>query len=131
PETAISAKSSARSGKPPATQHLVAGSPCHAKTWDVRRTPAYLRCSIERIAAFCQNCSQKNDRWRRETPSPAMRQMMMKPVQRAGLAALVVPLVLPLLSSAALAGPIESACLRSGRDSASRPLCGCIQQVAD
>jgi hypothetical protein len=60
-----------------------------------------------------------------------MRQTMMKPVVRAGLAALVLPLALPLLSSAALAGPIDSACMRSGRESASRPLCGCIQQVAD
>lgn len=56
---------------------------------------------------------------------------MMKPVVRAGLAALVLPLALPLMSSAALAGPIDSACMRSGRESASRPLCGCIQQVAD
>ena len=56
---------------------------------------------------------------------------MMKPVFRAGLAALVIPVVLPVLSSAAFAGPIESACMRSGRDGASRALCGCIQQVAD
>jgi hypothetical protein len=60
-----------------------------------------------------------------------MRQMMMKPVVRAGLAALFLPLALPLMSSAALAGPIDSACMRSDRESASRPLCGCIQQVAD
>lgn len=32
---------------------------------------------------------------------------------------------------AAWAGPIEQACLRSGREAASRALCGCIQQVAD
>ena len=32
---------------------------------------------------------------------------------------------------AAFAGPIESACMRSGREAASRALCGCIQQVAD
>ena len=57
--------------------------------------------------------------------------MMMKPVVRAGLAALFLPLALPLMSSAALAGPIDSACMRSDRESASRPLCGCIQQVAD
>jgi hypothetical protein len=31
----------------------------------------------------------------------------------------------------AAAGPIESACLRSDRDAASRSLCGCIQRVAD
>lgn len=31
----------------------------------------------------------------------------------------------------ALAGPIDSACLQAGRDSASRALCTCIQQVAD
>ncbi|GAA3864657.1 hypothetical protein [Celeribacter arenosi] len=31
----------------------------------------------------------------------------------------------------ATAGAIERACLASGRSGASRPLCGCIQQVAD
>jgi hypothetical protein len=31
----------------------------------------------------------------------------------------------------ALAGPIENACLRSDRSASNRPLCGCIQQVAD
>lgn len=38
---------------------------------------------------------------------------------------------LPVMSGVAVAGPIESACLRSGRDAASRALCGCIQEVAD
>ncbi len=56
---------------------------------------------------------------------------MTKPILRAGLAALVVPFVLSLSAPAALAGPIESACLRSDRAAANRPLCGCIQQVAD
>ena len=56
---------------------------------------------------------------------------MMKPILRAGLAAFVIPVVVPLLSSAAMAGPIDSACMKSGRDGANRPLCGCIQQVAD
>ncbi|GAB1362269.1 hypothetical protein MASR1M32_15050 [Rhodobacter sp.] len=56
---------------------------------------------------------------------------MTKPVLRAGLAALIVPFVLPLFASSALAGPIDSACMRSGRDGANRPLCGCIQKVAD
>ena len=32
---------------------------------------------------------------------------------------------------AALAGPIELACLRSDRAAANRSLCGCIQNVAD
>lgn len=32
---------------------------------------------------------------------------------------------------AASAGPIDNACMRSGRDAANRALCGCIQQVAD
>ena len=31
----------------------------------------------------------------------------------------------------AYAGPIEQACMRSGRQAANRALCGCIQQVAD
>jgi hypothetical protein len=31
----------------------------------------------------------------------------------------------------ALAGPIERACMASGRDAANRGICGCIQQVAD
>jgi len=36
-----------------------------------------------------------------------------------------------LCAAPAMAGPIESACLRSDRDAASRQLCGCIQNVAD
>ena len=43
----------------------------------------------------------------------------------------IAALVLPLLSSAAFAGPIERACLRSDRDAANRALCSCIQQAAD
>lgn len=35
------------------------------------------------------------------------------------------------LPMAAQAGTIENACLRSDRASATRALCGCIQQVAD
>lgn len=31
----------------------------------------------------------------------------------------------------ALAGPIETACLRSERSGGNRAICGCIQQVAD
>lgn len=34
-------------------------------------------------------------------------------------------------SGEALAGPIERACLQADRKSASRPLCNCVQQVAD
>lgn len=48
-----------------------------------------------------------------------------------GLAA-VAALCIPLFSSAAAAGgPIQSACLKSGRDAANRALCSCIQDVAD
>jgi hypothetical protein len=43
----------------------------------------------------------------------------------------IAALALPLLSSAAFAGPIERACLRSDRDAANRALCACIQQAAD
>jgi hypothetical protein len=39
--------------------------------------------------------------------------------------------LLGLGASTAFAGPIESACLRSDRQAASRSLCGCIQNVAD
>jgi len=35
------------------------------------------------------------------------------------------------LPLAAMAGPIEGACLKSDRKAVSRSLCGCIQQVAD
>nr|WP_237684959.1 hypothetical protein [Szabonella alba] len=35
------------------------------------------------------------------------------------------------LPLAALAGPIQSACLKSDRQAASRSLCTCIQQAAD
>jgi hypothetical protein len=57
--------------------------------------------------------------------------MMQKSFGRAAMAAIAFPLMLPLFATAATAGPIESACLRSGRDAASRSMCGCIQQVAD
>lgn len=42
-----------------------------------------------------------------------------------------VALAIPVLTSFAAAGPIESACLRSDRKAANRALCDCIQQVAD
>ena len=42
-----------------------------------------------------------------------------------------VAVALPLFSSIAAAGPIESACNRSERKTASRSLCHCIEQVAD
>jgi hypothetical protein len=35
------------------------------------------------------------------------------------------------LPAMALAGPIETACMRSDRDAANRSVCNCIQQVAD
>lgn len=38
---------------------------------------------------------------------------------------------LALWSGAAVAGPIEKACIKSDRDASSRPLCSCIQYVAD
>ena len=47
-------------------------------------------------------------------------------INRLMIAAAAVVLTTPL----AVAGPIDSACVRSDR-SASRQLCGCIQQVAD
>lgn len=43
------------------------------------------------------------------------------------IAAATVALTAPL----AMAGPIDSACVRSDNDRASSRLCGCIQQVAD
>lgn len=49
---------------------------------------------------------------------------------RAGLAlALVVAGV--SVTTGAMAGPIEKACNKSDRRAASRPVCNCIQQVAD
>ena len=47
-------------------------------------------------------------------------------INRMMIAAAAVVLTTPL----AVAGPIDSACVRSDRK-ASRQLCGCIQQVAD
>lgn len=43
-----------------------------------------------------------------------------------------LPIVIAFLvmGSAAVAGPLDSACMRAGR-TADRALCGCIQQVAD
>lgn len=40
-------------------------------------------------------------------------------------------LALPVMTTIAAAGPIERACLSSGRDAANRSVCSCIQQVAD
>ncbi len=45
--------------------------------------------------------------------------------------ALCAAVTIPVFSSMAAAGPIETACLRSGRDGANRALCSCIQQAAD
>lgn len=45
-----------------------------------------------------------------------------------------IALSVVLLAAAAgpaLAGPIETACLRSERSGGNRAICGCIQQVAD
>jgi hypothetical protein len=44
---------------------------------------------------------------------------------------LVLALIALTLASAAEAGPIERACLNSGRDAADRRMCVCIQGVAD
>jgi hypothetical protein len=44
--------------------------------------------------------------------------------------AAVAAFLLPILSSAAMAGPIERACMASDRGG-NRALCGCIQQAAD
>lgn len=45
---------------------------------------------------------------------------------------IILAMVLTIIcATLAEAGPIESACLRSGNDNASSSLCGCIQQVAD
>lgn len=46
-------------------------------------------------------------------------------------AAALAAVFICLSAAAALAGPIEKACLKSGQGAASRSLCGCIQQVAD
>ena len=43
----------------------------------------------------------------------------------------IIAVALGLTSSAAFAGPIERACLKSDRRAVSRPLCNCVQQVAD
>jgi hypothetical protein len=55
-----------------------------------------------------------------------MRQKMKKPLVLAASAIVLLSLAAPVL-----AGPIESACLRSDRKQATRQLCSCIQQVAD
>lgn len=47
------------------------------------------------------------------------------------IAAALSALVLPLAPAAVQASQIESACNRSDRAAASRPLCRCIQQVAN
>lgn len=44
---------------------------------------------------------------------------------------IVLAAVLAVLSSVAMAGPIEKACNRSDRKASNRSLCDCIQQVAD
>ena len=52
---------------------------------------------------------------------------MTKTVIRAALAAICAS----VLASAALAGPISTACMKSNRGAANTALCSCIQQVAD
>lgn len=44
---------------------------------------------------------------------------------------ILLTIALLTLPSAALAGPIERACLQSDRSAATRSLCGCIQSVAN
>lgn len=48
-------------------------------------------------------------------------------LKRAVLAVAVLMITTPL----AVAGPIDSACIRSERGAKSRALCGCVQQVAN
>jgi hypothetical protein len=52
---------------------------------------------------------------------------MTKTVLWAGLAAVS----LMFAASAAMAGPISTACMKSNRQAANSALCSCIQQVAD
>jgi hypothetical protein len=47
-------------------------------------------------------------------------------LRRAGLA-----LAFAVMGSGAMGGPIEAACNKSDRKASSRPMCSCIQQVAD
>ncbi|WP_366943563.1 hypothetical protein [Cypionkella sp.] len=47
------------------------------------------------------------------------------------LFAVSLAVAMPVMSSFAHAGPIESACNRSDRKQSNRQLCGCIEQVAD
>lgn len=42
-----------------------------------------------------------------------------------------ITLAFAMMASAALAGPVESACNRSDRKAANNAVCSCIQQVAD
>lgn len=44
---------------------------------------------------------------------------------------IAIAALLAALSTPALAGPIERACLKSDRPGVSRGLCGCIQDAAD
>ncbi len=46
-------------------------------------------------------------------------------------AAALMALTLPLMTSMAVAGPIERACMKSDRKAANSAVCACIQQVAD
>ena len=48
-----------------------------------------------------------------------------------GIKLAAVAIVMGLSTSAVFAGPIERACLKADRKAASRPLCNCVQQVAD
>jgi hypothetical protein len=48
-----------------------------------------------------------------------------------GLKPAIIVLAMGLSTGAAFAGPIERACLKADRKAATRPLCNCVQQVAD
>jgi hypothetical protein len=52
-------------------------------------------------------------------------------MKRLVISAAAAAVAIPLLATAAAAGPIQNACLQSDRARGNQALCGCIQQAAD
>ncbi|OAN72569.1 hypothetical protein A8B83_09345 [Rhodobacteraceae bacterium EhC02] len=57
--------------------------------------------------------------------------MMKKMLMAAALAGMLAPVAVVITPGAAMAGPIDRACMSSDRKARSARLCSCIQQVAD
>ncbi|MFC7703977.1 hypothetical protein ACFQXB_07205 [Plastorhodobacter daqingensis] len=92
------------------------------------RRPAML--TLKKRPKLSMKKPRKSGTGDRENNSCALRNEAV-PMKKYLIAATLAAVTLPLAPATAVAGPIESACLSSGRQAASRALCRCVQQAAD